>query len=81
MAKVKAKALDSFLHGRLDAVPGTTYTMNSGDAEALARAGLVEIVGDADDEEVDDLVGSGRKMQPLTSNKMEKAASNKADKK
>lgn len=80
MAYVKVKALDAFNHGRLNAVGGKTYTMNQGDADDLKKAGLVEIEGDAAEDDVDDLVG-GAKMEPITSNKMEAKPANKADKK
>jgi len=81
MAKVKVKALDAFSHGRLNTRPGETYTMSTGDAEDLEKLGLVKIEGEAADEEVDDLVGDGKKMAPLTSNKMEAKHENKGAKK
>jgi hypothetical protein len=79
MAKCSVKALDSFSHGRLNAVGGETYTMSRGAAEDLAKVGLVEIEGDAKDDDTDDLVG--RKVAPVTSNKMEGKTSNKTEKK
>lgn len=81
MAKVTVKALDAFSHGRLNAAPGRTYTMNSGEAKELEKVGLVEIAGDAGDDDVDDLVGDGKKIAPLTSNKMEPKPDNKGAKK
>lgn len=78
MAKVKVKALDSFSHGRLNAVGGVSYTINQGDADDLKKAGLVEIEGEAAEEEVDDLVGG--KAEPVTSNKMEAKPANKGAK-
>jgi len=80
MAKVKVKALDTFTHGRVNATRGATYTMNSGEAESLEKAGLVEIAGKADDNEIDDLVGGDKKMAPMTSNKMMPKAENKGKK-
>lgn len=80
MAKVTVKALDSFHHGRLNAVRDAIYTMSKGEADDLKKAGLVEEVGDAADDDVDDLVG-GAKMEPITSNKMEAKPENKAAKK
>lgn len=79
MAYVKVKALDTFSHGRLNAVGGKTYTMNQGDADDLKKAGLVEIEGEAADDELDDLVGG--KAEPVTTNKMEAKPANKAEKK
>ena len=79
MAKVTVKALDSFSHGRLNAVRDQKYTMNQGDADDLKKAGLVEIEGDAADDELDDLVGG--KAEPMTANKMEAKPANKAEKK
>ena len=77
MAKVAVKALDSFSHGRLNATIGQRYTINSGDADDLRKAGLVEVEGDADDG-VDDLVGG--KAEPMTANKMEAKPANKGAK-
>jgi len=74
--KVKARALDTFFDGRLHAVKDGVYTMNKGSADELVAVGLVEIVGDADDDAIDDLVDT--KMEPISHNKMEPAPRNKA---
>ncbi len=76
MEIVKVKALDAFSHGRLRMEREQTANINSYDAADLEKAKLVEIVGNPDEPEaVDDLVGG--KMEPVTSNKMDKAPSNK----
>ena len=79
MPYVKIKALDQFSHGRVTARPGGVYTVPQVDADDLAKAGLVEIMGTAGDDEVDDLVGG--KMEPMTANKMEANPRTKAEKK
>ncbi len=68
----KIKAHDKFSHGRLNMNAGDTDKIESGEAEELRKAGLVEIVGD----EEEDLIG-GDKMAEPAKNKMEKPASNK----
>ena len=78
MALVKVKALDTFSHGRLSTKRGDLYTMNPVDADELAKAGLVEIVGDAAEDSIDDLVGG--KAAPMVSNKMEPKPKNKGEK-
>lgn len=74
----KIKALDKFSHGRLHMVAGDTDKIESDEARELEKAGLVEIVGE---DEGEDLLGEGAKMEPITQNKMEKAPANKAGKK
>lgn len=78
MAKVQIKAVEPFSHGRITAHPGDVFTINDEDAKGLVGAGLAEVVADADEDAIDDLVGS--KMSPMTSNKMEAKPANKADK-
>lgn len=68
----KIKALDKFAHGRLHMNAGDTDKIEASEAEELRKAGLVEIVGD--DEE--DLIG-GEKMAEPVKNKMEPIVSNK----
>ena len=79
MAKVQIKALDSFSHGRIRAKRGDVYTVSQHDATELSKAGLVEIAGDAGDDDIDDLAGT--KTAPLTSNKMAPKPDNKGAKK
>lgn len=79
MAKVQIKALDAFSHGRINATRGGKYTIGASEAESLKAAGLVEIVGDAAEDDIDDLVGA--KTAPLTSNKMAAKPDNKGAKK
>ena len=68
--KIQVRALDTFSHGRQNPRRGDTITVGQGDADDLAKAGLVEIVGEAPDEpEV--------KIAPITSNKMAPKPANK----
>ena len=78
MANKKIKSLTSFSHGRLVARPDEVYSINANEADELAAAGLCEIVGDAGEDEIDELVGS--KMEPVTSNKMASKPANKGAK-
>lgn len=75
MEIVKIKALDSFSHGRLRMVLDEMANIRRDDAEDLEKAGLITIEGGADSDAVDDLVNG--KMEPITQNKMDKAPSNK----
>lgn len=75
MQIVKVKALDAFSHGRLHMERGGTANINSYDADDLERARLVEIIGEADPDELDDVLG--QKMEPMSSNKMDNAPENK----
>lgn len=79
MAKVQIKALDTFSHGRINASRGSVHTTSASEANSLKAAGLVEIVGEAGEDDIDELVGG--KMSPLTSNKMAPKADNKGAKK
>ena len=79
MAKVQIKAMDTFTHGRIRAAKGDKFTVSQHDATELSKVGLVEIIGDAADDDIDDLVGG--KMEPITSNKMAPKPDNKAAKK
>ena len=74
MQVAKIKALDKFSHGRLHMNAGDTDKIEADEARELEKAGLVEIVGE---ENVDDLLGESAKMEPITGNKMEKAVPNK----
>lgn len=72
--KVNVKALSSFQHGRVDAKRGVTYDdFSKGEAEDLAKAGLVEIVGEDHPE-------PETKMQAPVENKMADAPANKRKK-
>lgn len=79
MSKVRVRAVDSFSHGRLNARPGEEYTVNAADARDLERAGLAKIVGEAGEDDIDELIGA--KMAPMVSNKMEPKPENKGVKK
>lgn len=72
--KVNVKALSSFQHGQIDAKRGMPYEFSKGEADDLAKAGLVEIVDEAKPEQE-------TKMQPATENKMADAPANKRVKK
>lgn len=66
---VDVKAKSAVAHGRHSAVRGETFPVTKGEAEELQKAGLVEIVGDAQPQE---------KQAPEVENKMDDAPANKA---
>lgn len=68
---VQVKALDSFAHGRVSAHRNETVTLNKGDAEELAKLGLVEILDDK-------APAAEAKMEDAPKNKMADAPTNKA---
>lgn len=72
---VQVKALDSFAHGRVSAHRNDTVTLNKGDAEELAKLGLVEILDD------NAAAAPETKMEAAPKNKMADAPVNKAAKK
>lgn len=74
MSKVTVRALDTFTHNRRNPAMGDEFPLGRAEADELAAVGLVEIVGDTDEE--DDLVSI--KAAPITSNKMEAAPANKS---
>lgn len=66
---VDVKALTAVAHGRYSVTRGETFQVTKGEAEELQKSGLVEIVGDAPQQE---------KQAPEVENKMEDAPANKA---
>lgn len=72
---LKIKALDTFMHGRLEMAAGDTETIESGEARELEKAGLVSIETDDVDEGSADT-----KMDSEVLNKMDDAPSNKTAK-
>jgi hypothetical protein len=69
MMKVRVKALDTFSHGPHHPARGDEFSMNKGEAEDLAKSGLVQIL--TDEQEGDD------KAAEQHENKMEAAPANK----
>ena len=73
--EVKVKALDSFHHGRMSADIGKEYTFHKGEADELAKLGLVEIMAEKAEPAAE------TKMEAAPKNKMADAPVNKAAKK
>ena len=69
---VNVKALGNVAHGRINAAKDESFVVNKIEATELEKAGLVEIVGDNNDEPEE------TKMEPITMNKMADAPSNKS---
>ncbi len=66
----KVKALSSFVHGRVQLQQGQEAEFTKGDADELAKSGLVEIVGGGEDH-------TETKMAEPVENKMADAPANK----
>lgn len=73
--KTKVKALETFYHGKDRAEIGGEYQFTKGDAEDLAKAGLVEIV---EDKAIDTPRLQDVKMADAPENKMAEAHANKS---
>lgn len=73
--KTKVKALQTFVHGRERAEIDGEYQFTKGDAEDLAKAGLVEIV---EEKAIETPRLQDVKMEDAPENKMAEAPSNKS---
>lgn len=73
--KTKVKALETFYHGKERAEIGGEYQFTKGDAEDLAKAGLVEIL---EEKAVQTSRFQDMKMEDAPENKMADAPANKS---
>lgn len=89
--KTQVIANTSFMHGRVHLEAGQTGEFSKGDADDLAKAGLVRIADSQSTEQpessepvvdisTDDLLGDGTKMDDAPANKMDKPAATKGGK-